>query len=87
MLVAIALYALRPEPLLIGPRLVVPVLELALFVPLHRGTSLLLGAAQVWLTNVLVFALGLLGAGPGRAVVRSPRSCSRSSSSHEASAC
>ena len=33
-LVAIALYALLPEPLLIGPRLVVPTLELVLFIPL-----------------------------------------------------
>ena len=102
-LVAICLYSLLPEPLLVGPRLVVPLLELALFIPLlaanprrmtrqnrmlrrlsialvlliaaangaslvllvrelvsggtHRGTVLLLAAAQVWLTNVLVFAL------------------------------
>ena len=101
--VAISLYALLPEPLLVGPRLVVPALELALFIPLvaanprrmtrqnrmlrrtsialvlliaaangaslvllvrelvggrtHAGNLLLLAAAQVWLTNVLVFAL------------------------------
>ena len=102
-IVAIGLYGLLPEPLLVGPRLVVPVLELALFIPLvaanprrmtrqnrllrrtsialvlliaaangsslvllvralvsgrtHEGNLLLLAAAQVWLTNVLVFAL------------------------------
>ena len=101
-LVAIALYALLPSPLLIGPRFVVPVLELLLFIPLvsanprrmtrqnkglrrlsiglvlliaasnavslglliHRlvsgasdGAILLLAAGQVWLTNVLMFAL------------------------------
>lgn len=102
-LVAIALYALLPSKLLIGPRFVVPVLELLLFIPLlsanprrmskqnrhlrrlaiglvlviaasnavalvlliHRlvsggggdGAGLLLSAGQVWLTNVLVFAL------------------------------
>ena len=102
-LVAICLYSLLPEPLLVGPRLVVPTLELALFIPLvaanprrmtrqnrmlrrlsialvlliaaangtslvllvrelvsggtHQGNVLLLAAAQVWLTNVLVFAL------------------------------
>jgi hypothetical protein len=33
-LIAIALYALLPNPLLFGPRFVVPVLELLLFVPL-----------------------------------------------------
>ncbi|MEO6700493.1 MAG: hypothetical protein ABI140_03715 [Jatrophihabitantaceae bacterium] len=101
-LAAMALYALLPNPLLVGPRFVVPVLELALFVPLvsanprrmtkqnkllrrlaiglvlliaasnaaalvlliHRlvggssdGAGLLLAAGQVWLTNVLMFAL------------------------------
>ena len=102
-LVAICLYGLLPEPLLVGPRLVVPTLELALFIPLvaanprrmtrqnrvlrrmsialvlliaaangtsllllvralvsggtHQGNVLLLAAAQVWLTNILVFAL------------------------------
>ena len=102
-IVAICLYSLLPEPLLVGPRLVVPALELALFIPLvaanprrmtrqnrmlrrmsialvlliaaangtslvlliralvsggtHQGNVLLLAAAQVWLTNVLVFAL------------------------------
>ncbi|HEX4729282.1 MAG TPA: hypothetical protein VH298_15860, partial [Jatrophihabitans sp.] len=33
-LIAIALYALLPNPLLFGPRFVVPVLELLLFIPL-----------------------------------------------------
>ncbi len=103
-LIAIALYALLPNKLLLGPRFVVPVLELLLFIPLvaanprrmtrgNRGlrrlaivlvlliaasnavaeillirelvggsgkdeaTTLLLAAGQVWLTNVLVFAL------------------------------
>jgi hypothetical protein len=102
-LVAIALYTLLPNRLLIGPRFVVPVLEILLFIPIvaanprrltkqtkvlrrldialllliaasnatalvlliHRmldgsgtgGSSLLLAAGQIWLTNVLVFAL------------------------------
>jgi hypothetical protein len=100
--IAIALYTLLPNRLLIGPRFVVPVLEVLLFVPIvganprrmtkqnqllrrldialllliaasnatalvlliHRmvsgsagGSSLLLAAGQIWLTNVLVFAL------------------------------
>jgi hypothetical protein len=101
--VAISLYAALPERLLLGPRVVVPILEAALFIPLvaanpHRmtrdnrwlrklsialvlliaatnagslalvvlalvggraneGSTLLLAAGQVWLTNVLVFAL------------------------------
>ncbi len=99
---AVVLYAALPNPLLIGPRFVVPVLELVLFVPLvaanprrltretkllrrldialilliaasnatalvlmiHRlfsggnnGAELLLAAGQIWLTNVIVFAL------------------------------
>src|SRR6476469_11238153 len=33
-LVAIALYAVLPEPLVIGPRFLIPALELALLVPL-----------------------------------------------------
>jgi hypothetical protein len=105
-LVAIALYALLPNKLLLGPRFVVPVLELLLFIPLVSANprrmskqnrhlrrlaillvmliaasnavalvllirrlvggagagageagTLLLAAGQVWLTNVLVFAL------------------------------
>ena len=103
-LTAIALYGLLPNKLLLGPRFVVPALELLLFIPLvaanprrmTRGnaqlrrlaivlvlliaitnaiaevllirqlvggqgkdhpTTLLLAAGQVWLTNVLVFAL------------------------------
>jgi hypothetical protein len=102
-LVAISLYAALPEGLLLGPRIVVPVLEAALFIPLvaanprrmtrdnrwlrrvsialvlliaatnagslvllvralvsgaaDDGPGLLLAAGQVWLTNVLVFAL------------------------------
>ena len=102
-LVAISLYAALPEGLVLGPRLAVPVLEAALFLPLvaanprrltrdnrwlrrvsislvlliaatnaaslvllvralvsgaaEDGPGLLLAAGQVWLTNVLVFAL------------------------------
>ena len=101
--VAIALYTLLPDRLLIGPRFVVPALEVLLFIPIvsanprrmtkqnrilrrldialllliaasnaialvlliHRmvgggsagGSALLLAAGQIWLTNVLVFAL------------------------------
>jgi hypothetical protein len=102
-LLAAVLYLLLPNPLIYGPRLLVPVLELALFVPLlianpHRftretaplravsialivliavsnvtalgllihelvgghaesGRLLLLGAAQVWITNMIAFGL------------------------------
>ena len=102
-LVAIGLYAALPETLVLGPRVVVPVVEIALLVPLIAfnprrmtretrlmrrlsiilvlvtaaantvalallvrllvrggtadGRQLLLGAAQVWLTNIIVFAL------------------------------
>jgi uncharacterized membrane protein len=102
-LLAIALYALLPNQLVLGPRLVLPALEIVLFVPLvianprrmtrqnrtlrrlaialvlliavanavvlvllvkelvtgqaSEGTSLLLAAGQVWVTNILVFAL------------------------------
>jgi hypothetical protein len=101
--VAIALYLLLPNPLILGPRLAVPLLELALFFPLvlanprrmtretrllrwlsiglvllialanavalgllvdqlvhshtKQGSQLLLGAGQVWVTNMIVFAL------------------------------
>jgi hypothetical protein len=101
--VAAALYALLPEPLLLGPRLLIPVLEAALLVAVllvrprrltaetwvsrvvsmtlaaviavtnivalgllvaqlvqnedTPGGSLLLGALQVWATNVIAFAL------------------------------
>lgn len=99
---AVVLYAALPNRLLIGPRFVVPVLELVLFIPIvaanprrltretkllrrldialilliaasnatalglliHRlfsgsndGAELLLAAGQIWLTNVIVFAL------------------------------
>ena len=99
---AAALYALLPESLLLGPRLVIPIVELVLLIALlatnpHRmtrqtrwsrgasallvsimiltnlvalgmlvhsltksstkGNSLLLAAMQVWLTNVIGFAL------------------------------
>jgi hypothetical protein len=102
-LVAALLYVLLPNPLILGPRLLVPALELALFIPLvvanpHRftretaplraisialivliavanvtalgllihelvgghaesGRLLLLGAAQVWITNMIAFGL------------------------------
>jgi hypothetical protein len=102
-LVAIALYLVLPQQLLVGPRFVVPALELVLLVPLiavnprrvtkqtrlsrvlslalvvvvavtnlgalgllihdlvagtaSSGPELLLGALQVWLTNVIAFGL------------------------------
>lgn len=102
-LLAVVLYALLPERLLLGPRVVVPALEITLFVPLlaanprrmtresrnlrrlaislvllialvnavalvllvgqlvtgraSEGPSLLLAAGQVWVTNILIFAL------------------------------
>lgn len=102
-LVAMALYFLLPNPLLFGPRIAVPALELVLFLPLvlanpkrmtretkplrllsiglvllialanavalallidqlvsgdtSEGKLLLLGAGQVWITNMIVFAL------------------------------
>jgi hypothetical protein len=102
-LVAAVLYLLLPNPLIYGPRLLVPALEVALFIPLlianpHRftretaplraisialtvliagtnlislgllihalvgshpesGRLLLLGAAQVWITNMIAFGL------------------------------
>jgi len=102
-LVAIALYAVLPEPLVIGPRFLIPGLELALLVALiatnplrftrqtrwsriasltlsglvvgtnlvalglliddlvtaqdTAGTSLLIAAMQVWVTNVIAFGL------------------------------
>jgi hypothetical protein len=115
-LLAIALYAALPQRLLLGPRLAVPLLEAALFVPLvianprrmtrqnrwlrllsialvlliaatnafslalliralvsgvaHQGTELLLAAAGVWMTNVLVFALAFWELDRGGPVVR-----------------
>jgi len=102
-LLAVVLYALLPDELLLGPRVVVPALEITLFVPLlaanprrmtresrnlrrlaislvllialvnavalvllvgrlvtgraSEGPSLLLAAGQVWVTNILIFAL------------------------------
>jgi hypothetical protein len=115
-LVAAVLYVSLPNPLIVGPRLVVPVLELALFVPLlvanpHRftrdtaplrvvsivlvaliavanmtalgllvhtlvdghgepGRLLLLGAAQVWVTNMIAFALAFWEIDRGGPVAR-----------------
>jgi hypothetical protein len=114
--VAAVLYLLLPNPLILGPRLLVPVLELALFVPLlianpHRftretaglrsvaialvvliavanmtalgllvhtlvagnaepGRLLLLGAAQVWVTNMIAFALAFWELDRGGPVAR-----------------
>lgn len=115
-LVALVLYLSLPNHLIVGPRLVVPVLELALFVPLlvanpHRftretaalraisiglvalimaanmtalgllvhalvtgevqgGRLLLLGAAQVWVTNMIAFALAFWEIDRGGPVAR-----------------
>ena len=116
--VAVVLYAALPSALVVlGPRFLVPVLELALLVPLlvgnprrmtretkvlrwvsiglillialanltalvllvdelvngghtQKGGSLLLGAAQVWLTNIIVFALAYWELDRGGPVVR-----------------
>ena len=113
---AITLYALLPNDLILGPRLVVPALEVLLFVPLflanpHRlrkrnatlrrlsltlilliaatnlwalaqllqtllngqakqGSTLVVGAGQVWFTNILVFALAYWELDRGGPVVR-----------------
>jgi hypothetical protein len=115
-IVALVLYILLPNPLIVGPRFVVPVLELALFVPLlianpHRftrdtgrlrvlsialtgliavanmtalglllhalvsghsepGRLLLLGAAQVWVTNMIAFGLAFWELDRGGPVAR-----------------
>jgi len=115
-LVAIALYGALPSALQIGPRFVIPVLELLLFIPLvaanprrmtrqnwflrrlsiglavlialsnttalallirslvlgkaTAGSQLLVAAGQVWLTNVLVFALTFWELDRGGPVVR-----------------
>jgi hypothetical protein len=114
--VAIALYALLPGRLLLGPRFVVPTLEALLFIPLvvanptrmtrenrwlrklsiglvmviaatntvalgllvHAlvaggsagGRQLLLGAGQVWATNILLFALAFWELDRGGPVAR-----------------
>ncbi len=115
--VAILLYAALPSTLVIlGPRFLIPLLELALLVPLlignprrmtrqtrvlqwisiglillialanatslvllvdalvngstKDGSSLLIGAAQVWLTNIIVFALAFWEIDRGGPVVR-----------------
>ncbi len=121
-LVAIALYLLLPSALVLGPRYLVPALELVLLVPLlvgnprrmtresralrwvsiglllliaaanltslvllvdelvngasKNGGALLLGAAQVWLTNIIVFSLAYWELDRGGPVVRTraPRS-------------
>jgi len=117
-LLAIALYALLPDQLLLGPRLVVPALEVLLFVPLvvanprrmtresrhlrrlaiglvlliaianavalvllvrqlvtgraSEGTTLLLAAGQVWVTNILLFSLAYWELDRGGSVQRTP---------------
>jgi hypothetical protein len=121
-LAAIALYALLPNRLLLGPRFVVPLLELLLFIPIvtgnprrlnrqtkllrrldialvlliaasnavalvllvHRlvsgdkdGPILLLAAGQVWLTNVIVFALAYWQLDRGGPVTRTQVARSR----------
>ncbi len=121
-LVAVALYVLLPSALVVGPRYLVPALELVLLVPLlvgnprrmtretralrsvsiglllliaaanlsslvllvdqlvngatKNGGALLLGAAQVWLTNIIVFALAYWELDRGGPVLRTrvPRS-------------
>jgi uncharacterized membrane protein len=121
-LVAIVLYLVLPSALVVGPRYVVPALELVLLVPLlvgnprrmtretralrwvsiglllliaaanlsslvllvdqlvngatKNGGQLLLGAAQVWITNIIVFALAYWELDRGGPVVRTrmPRS-------------
>jgi hypothetical protein len=118
--VAIALYAALPEGLHLGPRIVVPILEMVLFLPLvaanprrmtrqnrwlrnlsivlvlliaatnaaslvllvdalvhgqaKQGPRLLLAAAQVWLTNIIVFALAYWELDRGGPVTRSTQS-------------
>jgi len=115
-LVAIVLYLVLPSALVVGPRYLVPVLELVLLVPLlvgnprrmtretralrwvsiglvlliaaanlsslvllvdqlvngatKNGGQLLLGAAQVWITNIIVFALAYWELDRGGPVVR-----------------
>jgi hypothetical protein len=115
-LTAMALYFLLPGPLILGPRAVVPVLELALLVPLvlanprrltressvlrvlsiclvllialgnavalvllvdqlvnahaKHGGALLVSAGQVWVTNMIVFALAFWELDRGGPVAR-----------------
>ncbi|MDQ1714760.1 MAG: hypothetical protein QOC60_705 [Frankiaceae bacterium] len=118
-LLAILMYALLSNPLLVGPRWVVPVLGVLLLVPLvatnprrlkrevksaritsivlvvllalanmsslvrlivalldgsQKGAGLLLGALQVWLTNIIVFGLAYWEIDRGGPVVRTQRS-------------
>ncbi len=111
-----ALYLLLPNPLIIGPRVVLPVLEITLLIPLllanpqrmtketkalrwvsiglvglialantvalallvdqlvhahtKQGAALLLGAGQVWVTNMIVFALAFWELDRGGPVTR-----------------
>lgn len=119
-LIAIALYAALPSELLVGPRYIIPVVELALLIPLiainptrltretrwsrivslvlvfviitanlvalglllhdlveskaSDGKQLLLAALQVWLTNIIAFALAFWELDRGGAVARIERS-------------
>src|SRR3954447_13951173 len=119
-LVAIGLYAALPNRLVLGPRYLVPVLELALVIPLvmvnpgrlnrenawlrrtsialvfligvtntaalwlllHAllteqnaalGSPLIVGAAQVWVTNIIVYGLAFWELDRGGPVVRTQR--------------
>jgi hypothetical protein len=120
LLVAIVLYAALPNRLVFGPRFLVPVLELALLIPLvlinpgrmnveniwlrrtslvlvllialtntaalylllHQlltasgkavGNTLILGAAQVWATNIIVYGLAYWELDRGGPVIRTQR--------------
>lgn len=121
--VAVALYAFLPVDLVIGPRLVIPALELALIAALtavnpirmsrstrwsrqaslvlialiaatnlialiqllreltstsnEQSTTLLLAAGQVWLTNVIVFALAFWEIDRGGPVARTEQDRSK----------
>jgi len=117
-LAAVALYGFLSDPLLVGPRWVVPALGVLLLIPLiltnprrlrrdvpfaritsivlvvllavanmsslvrlivvlvdgsQKGAGLLLGALQVWLTNIIVFGLAYWEIDRGGPVVRTQR--------------
>ena len=118
-LVAVTLYAALPNPLILGPRLAVPSLELVLFLPLllanpsrmtrettwlrrlslllvalialanlaalgmlvdelvtgvtKQGKLLVLGAGQIWLTNMIVYGLAFWELDRGGPVARTQR--------------
>ena len=68
-LVAIALYALLPEPLLIGPRLVVPALELVLFVPLMAANPRRMNRQNRLLRNLSISLVLLIALANGSSLV------------------